>query len=158
MSARRFDMEDFCASIEDLLKSKLNTQIEAIESEKNDDIKLKTIPDEAYFFQTLDERTANYNPFILYGIEDIATTPNGPFAVDELSVSVVVILEDNGIKHPIQRLLRYQRAMKQVFEKYWDQIEATKIEIKSLRPIELQALNSSNPFRAIGLNITAGLG
>jgi hypothetical protein len=69
----KYDLENLLDDIETVLKTNLNTKITQLNTEKSDAIVLRSVPSQAYFFETLDQRVANYNPFILYGIEEIET-------------------------------------------------------------------------------------
>jgi hypothetical protein len=157
--ARKYDVEVFLSDIETLLKANLNTKLGSIDTEKNDGITLKTIVSDAYFFQELNSKVANYNPFILYGVEGLGTKALEGFAVQEVTVSIVIVVSDDGDDLNIaKRMLRYSRAIQEVFEENFCLTEnAVKLVIQNLMPVEFNMLNSSESYRAVGVNLIACL-
>lgn len=154
-----YDIENLLADIEATLKANLNTVIARIDAEKADSIVLKQIPSSAYFFETLDQRVANFNPFILYGIEGIDTITQRGSSAQKITISVIVVLHDPQDKNPIpKRMLRYSRALKETIEEnYTLTSNGISLEIQSLVPVPFQLLNSTLSYRAVGILITATL-
>lgn len=159
MPKKVYDLEAICDDIQAILEENLNDKIEEIDNEKGDDIKLKPVNSEAYFFQTLDERVANYDPFILYGLDDMNAEGIGPATAEKPIINVVLSLVDNGQVGSIgKRVLRYQRAIKETLQDHWDQSgQSMKFRVTGLVPVEYRMLNSSNTYRAIGVTIETEL-
>lgn len=154
----KYDLENFATDIRDLLLLRLNEKIQLINVEKGD-FEIKEVSENAYCFQSLDERAMNYSPFLIYGFDDIISVSNGPLNADSVLFSATIIIADDGAKNIMSKLLRYQRALREVFQKHWDEIgHAQKGEIKSLNPLAFQFANSSHPSRAIGIQIMSTLG
>ena len=158
-----YDLETLLDDIETLVKANLNTKIAAINSEKNDSISLATIDSEAYFFQSLDGKQINYTPFVAYGISNFDSPEDGGHygaAEIKVSIDVIVCLEDVGQDVNItKRMLRYQRALKEIIETNFDGLTSgVKLSVQNQLPIDVALLNSSNMHKAIGITIHAILG
>lgn len=160
--ATRLDIERFCAEVETFLKANLNTKLAALDAEKADSITLKTLPTAAYFFQTLGDKIANYDPFLFYGIDSMRVRDGqgiGPATAKDYTIHVVVVIQDNGNDpNIVKRLLRYQRALWEIFEVDWATLRhGVKLRIGGLVPIALELLNRSAPDRAIGISLEVTL-
>ena len=142
----------------------LNSVFTALDAEKADGITLKPIPDEAYFFQTMDERVANYDPCLYYEISEIANENNAHQNFKAYTVTVVIIF-DPGIEEAAvfskgtpKRILRYSRALEQFFASNWDSIKkGFTFHVQSLVPVSIQLVNSSKPLMAVGVDLRIGL-
>lgn len=154
------DPEVFLLAVKQFLVDNLNTEIGNINTEKNDSIVLSTISSSAYFIQTLNDTVANYNPHILVGLDDIGSVGIGPGTLKTLTFSVVIILEDRGEDLYIgQRLLRYGRALEDLFNRSFNKIlPHASFKVNSLVPIALISVNSNDPYRAVGVQIQTALG
>ena len=150
-----FDIECFIDNLEIFLKNNLNDALAVIDAEKNSGWTTEPIDPEAYVFQSLDNLPINFDPILFYGISEIKgeAIPSATSAI--YSIEVSVIKTDDESKTIGRKLLRYQRAMKSIFEKNYFIINNVrpKIEIKSLQPISFRMQNSSNQFKAIGIEI-----
>lgn len=154
----RYDLENYLVDVLAVMTTNLNTVIGAINTEKNDSITLKTVDANAYFLQTLDSAAANYDPYILYGIENIETVSMGPHSGHKVTVSVVIVLADFEDLNVTKRILRYGRALEQCFqENFQNNDQGLRIEVQSLVPVQFQALNSSYRYRAIGVLLTTDM-
>jgi hypothetical protein len=157
----KYDVETFCDDILATLTANLNAKISAINSEKNDGITLASVESDAYFFQELNSKAANFNPYVLYSIEELGSDNAGPYASVKPTLHVIAVLSDNGEDADgcAKRLLRYQRALKEVFEENWTQnAGSVKINLSSLVPVQFSLMNSAESFRAIGVSITGSIG
>lgn len=154
------DIEEILISIDTFLKANLNTQIGLMNSEKNDTIVLKTISNSAYFIQTLNDAMANYDPYILLGVSDITSTGIGPGTAKLLRFEVVLILQDGAQDLFIgKRMLRYLRVLEDLFNKNFNKVlPHVSFKINSLVPIAITAVNSNDPFRAVGVELVTSLG
>ncbi len=150
----RYDVENLLDGVVNIIKANLNTKITALNTEKNDGIQLMPVEDAAYFFMGLNERVANFNPFIIYGVESLATLPIEQGSALDIGVSVVVVVVDQG-KPEINRLmLRYSRALKEVIEENNQKAgRSIKLTVEQFMPISFELLDSDAKYKAIGITI-----
>jgi hypothetical protein len=98
-----YDIEGLLTNIETILKANLNTKITAINSEKNDSIVLDSVLDASYQYD-MDDKEANYNPFMLiYPIPE-DSEGIGPCTSETIIINVNLIHTDSG--NDINILLR----------------------------------------------------
>lgn len=161
------DIEHILTKMETAMKdvtTGLNSVLASIDSEKNDGLTLKSIPTEAYFFQTMDERVANYDPFLYYELSEIVNENNGPSNYKAYTITVIIVF-DVGMEEAAtsakalpKRILRYSRALEQFFSGKWDSIKkGFTFNVQSLVPVSIQLVNSSKPFMAVGVDLRVGL-
>jgi hypothetical protein len=151
---KKYDLESFLRDIETYLKANLNDQINLINAEKND-FAIDTVEDDAYIYQTLNDRVVNYPTTIFYYIDNIASEGIDSATSEEVSIEVVAILTDvqDGLMQ--YKLLRYLRALKDLFNSGFNKVHYTKkVRIESLVPIEFALQNSSSYVHAIGVRLT----
>jgi hypothetical protein len=157
-----YDVESLFADLEAHLKSQLNTEIAAINSEKNDTIVLDTIDAAAYILQSLDAKATNFNPFVFYGVETINTKPNGPQLLSEITFSVLIIAADKlNEASPVIRMFRYHRALRKVVAAFFKNSNSNILahsEIVDEVPVEFKLMNSTAQYRAIGVVAKVALG
>jgi hypothetical protein len=156
---QKYDVEVFLSDIETTLKNNLNTKLGEIDTEQADGITLKTLVSDAYFFQELNSKVANYNPFCLYGVEDLGAASIEGYSAREVTVSVVIVVTDDGEdRNYAKRMFRYSRALQEIFEENFCLTEnAVKLTIQNLMPVEFNMLNSSDSYRAVGINLKASI-
>lgn len=159
--ARKYDIEDLFADLDAFLKANVNTQIQAIDTEKGALATgaLKTIDSAAFFAQSLNLATAAYDPFLAYGLIDQAEDSIGPATADILPIQVVIVVADAG-QDPLilKRMFRYQRALKEIFTANWDKVRPSiKIEIAPVLPVQMTDIDTSKKFRAVGVQIKTEL-
>lgn len=149
------DVETILDQIETFLKANLGTKIVEINTEKADGITLATVDTDAYFMQTLNNKITNYNPFIFYGVADSNSEGIGPATSRRYTFNVVIVAIDSGQDDNIGRImLRYNRIFRELFEKNWAEISRSdRFEVKSLEPIGFKLLNSSDDYRATGVEL-----
>lgn len=152
---KKLDIECFLDQTLAFLRANLNDKIAAIDLEKNDAITTPPIPDEAYIFQSLDEGVQNYDPFIFYGISRVEGEAIDSANSELWSVEITVIKTDSDSKIVTRQLLRYGRALKEIFQENYYKINSVrqKLRVSSLEPISFSSQNSSNRFKAIGVEI-----
>jgi hypothetical protein len=155
----KYDLERFLEDIEAILVDQLNDKLVQIDTEKADDIILKPVDDGAYFLQELNSRVANYDPFVVYSIESMEPISTLGGTASKVTVSIVLIIADNGQDIAItKRILRYSRALKEVIEENFALDEnGINLEVQSLVPVEFQRLNTSENYRAVGINVIGTL-
>lgn len=156
------DFETICDDVLSIMTANLNQKITDINTEKGDSITLKAVPTGAYIFGSLNGKTANYDPFVFYGIQAINEIEDDVqvYAASSIEIAVVVLLADMGDDIEIdRRLLRYGRALKEVFEDHFELSQSGgKIRVSSKPPVEVQLKNSSNFHRACGVTLGIELG
>lgn len=160
MATPKYDVERFCADLKTILAASLNTKISEINSEKNDSTTLAAVDSNAYFFQELNGRATNFDPFVLYSVEEIQSEGTGPTTSITPTVHVVLVLADGGqdTESVAVRMLRYQRALREVFEENWTSNKyGVKLRISSMVPVQFSLMNSANPFRAIGVSVSGSI-
>ncbi len=155
-----YDIEMLLSDIKSVLLANLNTKITALNSEKNDSISLTAIDSTAYALQSLNGANINFDPFIFYAVQDVKSVGQAGATSMIVDVVVAVVKEDQGMDLDIaNRMFRYGRALKEVFEENFDQnAGAVKLTIQSLVPVEFMLMNSSFNHRAIGVLIQAEIG
>ena len=152
-----YDLENVLEDIRKIIDGKLNDQIAIVNAEKNDGMVLKVIPEKAIFLQQMNGDQANYDPLLLYGVDDIGTTPNGPYGSDKYQMSVIIIVQDSGQDVNIgKRMFRYLKALRATFQENWISNFGAQVTIESNVPVPLTNLNTNQTYRAVGvtLNVT----
>jgi len=154
-----YDIETFFDQLETFLIANLNTKITAINAEKADSITLASVSSSAYFFLTLDEQVANYDPFIFYTIGGISSNGIGPGTGKTYLVDVALIMTNDGVdSNSRKRTLRYHRAITELFEENYANIDKrVNIKVESLEPITFAAQNDSQFYRAVGVQLQVTL-
>lgn len=155
MATPKVDIEVICIAVEAFMKARLNTKLAEIDAEKNDGLTCLTVPDAAYVFEYWGEEVSNFNPVVLYGFGGMdAVDGVGPGVIDLVRLQVGVVLNDNGAPDLVRRLLRYQRALKEIFTKDWDKVYgAVKFRVSGTEPFPLQLLHRQAPDRMIGVTL-----
>jgi hypothetical protein len=156
MAQGKFDIETALNNVKQLLQANLNTKLAAIDAEKADGITLAQIPSGAYILQSLDQAVAaQFNPFVLYGIDKIDSNGIGPSTAKSFTVSVIIIVADPGSDPTIlTRLLRYLRALEEVFEdSFGTALQREIVTVESLEPVQFRLVNSNDDCRAIGVSL-----
>jgi hypothetical protein len=117
----QYDIERILSDVKAHLVANLNTQLSALDAEKNDGVTLKPVDLTAYHLQTLEDRVDLNDPLVLYGeSEEPQVQSVGSHVAVTYYVSVWVILTDNGLDSAIvSRLFRYRRALVDVFRLSW---------------------------------------
>lgn len=155
----KFDLECLLHNIEDFLKANLNTQLAAIDAEKNSGWTTEPVDAEAYVFQSLDNLPVNFDPILFYGVSDIESKSVPGASAKIIKIEISVIKVDDESKTIGKKLLRYGRALEELFEKNYFKINNVrpKIIVSSLQPISFKMQNSSNLFKAIGIEIETSI-
>lgn len=156
-----YDIESWLADLETFLKANLNTQIAALNTEKNDSLTLATIDTTGgYFFQTMNDRVANFDPILFYGVDKIEAGPIGPATVEKYTIAVLIILADTGNDDVSgKRLLRYQRVLRDLFHSNFGQIGDNQyLKMNSLEPVAFTLANSGDAYHAVGVTLEVNIG
>jgi len=161
--ATKFDIEALLTQMQSFMQAKLPAKLTALDAEKNDGITLAAVDSGAYTLQIPSYAMTNFDPFVLYGIDDIE--PNGgigPGTREPYKLYVVLGLTDSGNDPDvIKRLLRYQRALKEIFQADWASVAGSvKFKVSGLVPVPLSLLEENKPVRntkIVGINLDVTL-
>lgn len=161
-----YDEEYMIDDIVTLFKAQLNTEIDAINSQKGavsgDVLFLPPIPTDKYTFNSLNKSLLNYKGFfVLYGITDTpirdAQTDN---YIEDLTINIEIATFDRGAKdlnNLFKQLLRYRKALKSVIMKNTDVFRGyAKPLVKSLKP-DAFPYDRNVVILSIGLEIKASV-
>lgn len=154
-----FDTEQVLKNCFLKVKEKLNAEIAAINTEKGD-FEIAPINDAAYYFAQI-PKAFNYNPFVVYGFDnppaiDAAQADNH---IKPITMYFEIVLVDGGSKEDqniIYKLLRYSRALENVFNKNHSKIMEGfgNIQITGLVPTTLFSMEGKT-VRSAGVSVTA---
>jgi hypothetical protein len=150
------DQETVCDAVKAYLASKLTAKLAEIDAEKNDGITLAPIEDGAYFFEWLGNAEVNYPAFVLYGVGDPeAVSRSGQVVAQKFSMTVAIVVTDSGNDtNIIRRLLRYRRALKEIFESGWNAVRnSLKFEVTELAPYPFRLLGKETDDKIIGVKL-----
>lgn len=161
-----YDEEQMIRDIESTFKTKLNDEIDCINTEKGtvsgDPLFLEHIPTDKYVFETLDQRLLNYKGFfILYGLVDTPIREaNVNNYIEDITVTFQIATFDKGEKtrsNTLYKLLRYRRALKQVIMKNPDLFRNyAKPLMASLKP-DAFPYSNKKIILTIGIDIKASV-
>lgn len=154
----KHDFEELLESVKQIMVDNFNTKLLSITAEKGDSLLLPPVTGSAYFLQSMDERASNFDPFILYGIENIETVSIGPQSSEKIFISTVILLADNGRAEINKIMFRYSRAFKEIFEENWQiHNSSSKINVSRSTVVPFEALDSAATYKAIGIEIEINL-
>lgn len=160
MSAR-YDLEALLLDLKNVCISGLNTKLASIAAEKSDNIPLSEISNDAYFFQRIEKNRASVYPaFLLFTVEDPTADGIGPHTLENYLLNFIVVLKDTADADLFTtRLLRYSRALKEIFEEasIKNKIRA-RIQIASLSPQAFAIQDLTGTFRGVGVQIRTVIG
>lgn len=162
----KYDAESLMSDVRALLVAKLNTKIAAIEAEKIaagfPATGITAVDTSAgYFEQSWSDAILNINPALFFGIEEISAEGVGPATGETFHIWVDILVLDNGQDALTKnRVHRYSRALREVFEENWDTAlsSASKIKIETVRPLSFKLnLNSSETYKVGGVSIITAI-
>lgn len=157
----RNDLERLLNELKNISQAKLTTKLAAIDAEKNDGLTMTPIPNEAYFFQDLSlESAAAFPAFMFFGVDDPEPIGNGPGTIERVEIYFIVVVQAEANASQFStKLLRYNRALKEIFEESYGAIPwATKLQVSSLTPTTLQAPGFQAGFKGVGVKIVTSIG
>jgi hypothetical protein len=158
-----YDIETLLDDIETLLKANLNTKIAAIEAEKTalgKAVGLPSVDTNAYFQQAWSDKILNYSPAIFYGLEQIQASGSHSATLEAYKIFVEVVIVDSGMDtFTKNRIHRYSRALKEVFQENFDRLPwGNRINIETVRPISFKLEeDSSEEIKVGGVSIVTAL-
>ena len=154
----KHDFEEILESVKQIIVDNFNTKLTALTVEKGDSIVLPPVETNAYFMQSMNDRAANYDPIVVYGIENIETNNLGPVSAEKIFISAVILLTDNGRDNINEIMFRYSRAFKEIFEENWYiSNSSSKIKVNRSTVVPFQTLDSTATYKAIGIEIEINL-
>lgn len=156
----RFDIETFIEKFHTEFKTKLAAQIDAINTEKGDTL-LAKIPNEAWLFNTLDDKAKNFVNFGFYYIEDVESQVNGPKVSEDYTIQYSLFIFDNKDGKLEKKTLRYWRALKDAVSDTWGKVGVgyDNATIKTLVPIDVALdWNAGEYHRVIAVNFNFAIG
>lgn len=152
-------IEDFLNCSIEMVKDQINLKLQEIDTERGDFV-LKPIDlENAIIFQSLNNFPVNFDPILYYGIDQVNTESIESAAGETWEVEFSIILADPQDRSADKRILRYQRALKEIFLNNYVKINnmRQKVRVKALNPVAFTLQNSSVEFRAIGIIVETTL-
>lgn len=155
----RLDLETILDKIKLLFQAKLTAKLAALDAEKNDGITLPTVENGAYFLQGYHEGMANFNQFIVYGVEKIDSTSVNALAAKSFSLYVELAMTDQGMNNEnMKKLLRYGRALEEIVNENFDKILGnTRFQTSLLEPAAFEDVKGGVFLKSVGVRITASI-
>lgn len=157
--ARKYDIEDVLTDMKSVCTTNLATKLLEIDAEKADRA-LLPVNANAYFFQSLEHaKAAAFPVFIYYWMEDPTADGLGPNTLQDLEISFVVVLKDTAENDfYLTRMLRYSRALKEIFEQSCTgNMKHLRMLISSLSPVTFMIEGADTSFHAAGIKLRVKL-
>lgn len=155
----KYDVESFVKQTVAILKAGLPAEIAAINAEKADDITLECPDNSGWCFQNLNEDFFNFEPFVIYVIEDASISQAFKGAnAKTISLTIEIGFTDSGLNPNdiTWKLLRYSRAIEDTFSKNYQKFDsAVDVSIGALSPLSV-VVKGKTIFSA-GVRVSASL-
>ncbi len=158
----RYDLEALLADLKSICTTSLNAKLTEITTEKADAVAMPEISGDAYFFQRIEKnRAAAFPAFVFYSVEDpTAADGLGPHTLEDYTITFIVVLKDTADGEKFStRLLRYSRALKELFEtaSYGSKLRA-KIRVSSVSPQSFGIDGLAGVFKGVGVQVKTVVG
>lgn len=160
-----YDIEDLVRDIEALLQSKLDAEIDAVDAEKVSQgyatANLSHIDPAGYHVFAINDDAMNILPALGIFVANHSEQGDGQITRAQYTIEVAVILQAINDPDVTRKLLRYMKALKQVFEKNWGKINnaVTREKIETVGPVDFTLnVDSSDIYKIAGISITCVLG
>ena len=154
----RYDLESLITDLKAICQANLNAKLTAIDAEKADGLTSFQIPTTAYLFQDLrQESIAPHKAIMFFGVDDPESNGIGPATLERVEIYFIVICQrlPDALEYHT-RLLRYMRALKEIFEENWHKIpNANRFTISSLSPTTLEGPGFQAGYKAVGVKVQA---
>lgn len=156
---KKQDIESLADYIESLLKAGLNAKIDQINTEKADTTTLKHVDAAAYSMHRIKGSALNFDPLVVTYLDNLDAVGMGAGTAETPTIKAVILVADNGQDSELdRRMLRYMRAVKEVFEENFSKNRTwPNLEITSLVPDSAKLNGSSQNYRATGVNLKTSL-
>lgn len=164
------DIEDILEDVLSVMKtdSALNNAIQKIENEKVSKSRgleggLKSVPDNAYYFQTWNDKILNEAVAVFYGVEDQNPDDAGPESraqAESYKIFIEILVLDDGMKDDaVKRVMRYAKALKELFNaQLSDRLRHERVTLTLKKPMAIRAgLNTSQEYKIGGLELSVTL-
>lgn len=149
------DVEQIIEDFIQITKDNLNDKIVEIQAEKDallgaSNFDVSAIDSNAYFDQ-LDTRVANYDPFVYYGISDLKTSGYASAISLDISMFNLVVFSDNfEDENAHKKALRYTRALSEIYRDNFASNRSTSgYEVSQMVP-ESTKFNDGDGFFKLG--------
>lgn len=152
---KKFDTEFIIKEIADKITSVFNAKLALIDAEKNDGITLKQLDTSASYFQTLNNSTINYNPFLLYGLSSSEIIGKQGNNIKKLKIYFLIVYSDADNNNTTTSIMyRYQRALEESIQDNCFALESVnKMVISSIDLVDFKNINTNKIDKAIGITI-----
>ena len=151
-------IEDFVYNLQDAMKADFSSFIDAVNTERGDTM-LSHFADESYFIQTLDERVANYDQFVI--IQAGNPTMNGTERSTSLvtyPISVYMSFDAGTTDTGGKKLYRYLDALVRfMLDKFWE-VSLKPFKILNLDQMALIDIDKSKRVVATGITLEVSFG
>lgn len=152
---QKYDTESLISDLLEIIKSNLNTKISEIQAEKtvllgSANFAVPLIDDQAWF-DSLDERTVNFDPYVYFGVNDNTVIELAGAETSEVQVFFTVVLHYNGNDaNMYKKMLRYIRALQEVVSETFDRLpEVARFQVRTVAPNDLRDIDGET-FHKIG--------
>lgn len=159
----KYDAERFMDDLLVIIRENLNLKINEIQAEKDTllgsgNFAVPTIETAAYF-DSLDERVANFDPYVYYGLGDNTVIQAASAESSDLTAFFTVVLHYNGSDASMYRkMLRYVRALQEIISENYDTIpEVSRLKVTAISPQDLRDLDESTFHKIAGVSIQAAI-
>lgn len=157
--SRIYDLEDMLFEIADMLKLNLNTQIAAVNAEKDDGIVCEEITENAYAIQSMDDKVMNYSPYVYMNIEALEPEGLGPDTSEAFGILILIVSSAINDKNQVKKVFRYAKALKRTFQLNWNKSTSggIKLKVQTIPTQDLSLLNTTKQFKTSGVIVTGAI-
>lgn len=156
-----YGLEEFSNDLISFLQTNLNSKLTEINQIYQDSIGLLSIDNDAYFFQSLDDRITNFNPFVFIQAEVPNVPDSAPsgFVATYRFMVLICFSSDNADSETGKKSARYNRALIELFtQKFQEVNRRIKLRIPGLEPAGFAQINSTQVVRSSGIYLELPLG
>jgi len=137
----KYDIETLVDDLKDMFKNNFSAKITEINTEKGDSL-LENPDTNAWFFQVINSKAFNYDPFVLYAVDPSLGESNSATSSDIVRISFEICITDDGENETdgyFRKLLRYTRAFKEIFDQYGRGLDSSvSMSLGSLSPLGVE--------------------
>jgi len=160
----KYDLERLLDDLLAIVKTNLNTKINEIQAEKTTllgqgNFAVPLIDDNAWF-DSLDERTVNFDPYVYYGVNDNRVIEQAGAEASEVQIFFTVVLHYDGSDTAMfRKMLRYIRALQEIVSENFDAIQcASNLTVSTMTPVDLKDLDGDTFHKIGGVVINTSIG
>lgn len=155
----KYDAEKLMVDLKAICQDNLNNKLASIDADKGDG-STPQVPNEAYYFQDmLHERAPSHDVLMLFGLQDPVCDSGFGITAEEHEIYFIVVVKETGeLDQLTTRLMRYARALKEVFEANFSNIRCPcKLMVSSIMPTRFKQDGVSGAWLAAGVKIKTTL-